>query len=154
MRYLQNRLKRISSLPKAITFDLTVEISFSLVFWKLDIQIFPRTPRSTQSSLERHPNMRSKSELEKVKATDVSIRPGGHLRVIEPKPPQIEKKKKKPNFGHFGALFLVDSLSLSLFLFKFSRKYIQKPLIPFFSQQSRGSVLTLFFLSYVLGPWI
>ena len=113
MRYLQNRLKRISSLPKAITFDPTVEISFSLVFWKLDIQIFPRTPRSTQSSLERHPNMRSKSELEKVKATDVSIRPGGHLRVIEPEPPQIEKKKK-PNFGHFGALFLVDSLSLSL----------------------------------------
>ena len=113
MRYLQNRLKRISSLPKAITFDPIVEISFSLVFWKLDIQIFPRTPRSTQSSLERHPNMRSKSELEKVKATDVSIRPGGHLRVIEPKPPQIEKKKKKTQFWAFWSTFL-GRLSLSL----------------------------------------
>ena len=43
---------------------------------------------------------------------------------------------------------------LSLFLSKFSPKHIKKSLISLFSQQSRGSVLTLFFLSLVLEPWI
>ena len=48
LKYFGNRAKRISSLPEAITFDLTVEIAISLVFWKLHIYKFPETPRSTQ----------------------------------------------------------------------------------------------------------
>ena len=43
---------------------------------------------------------------------------------------------------------------LSLFLSKFSPKHIKEPLVPLFSQQSRGSVLVVFVLSLVLGPWI
>ena len=43
---------------------------------------------------------------------------------------------------------------LSLFLSKFSLKYIKKPLISLFFQQSGGSVLILISLSLVLGPWI
>ena len=46
---------------------------------------------------------------------------------------QIKKKKKK---RHFGALFWADSLSL--FLFKFSLKHIEKLLNHLFSQQLRG----------------
>ena len=39
-----------SSLTK---FDLTVRISISLMFWKLDINIFIGTPRSAQSESEK-----------------------------------------------------------------------------------------------------
>ena len=39
-----------SSLAK---FDLTVRISISLMFWKLDINIFIGTPRSAQSESEK-----------------------------------------------------------------------------------------------------
>ena len=49
LRYLENHAKRICLLLKAITFDLTVGIAISLVFWKLHIQKFQKTPRSTQS---------------------------------------------------------------------------------------------------------
>ena len=51
-------------------------------------------------------------------------------------------------FKHFSMQILF------LFLSKFSPKHIQKPLISLLSQQSRGSVLALYFLSLVLGPWI
>ena len=37
LRYLENCANRVSSLPEATTFDLTIGISFSLVLWKLDI---------------------------------------------------------------------------------------------------------------------
>ena len=40
LSYVENHEKYISMLPEVITFDLTVEFSISLVFWKLDIQIF------------------------------------------------------------------------------------------------------------------
>ena len=40
---------QLTSQGQAITFDTSVEFSISLVFWKLDIQGFPRTPRSAQS---------------------------------------------------------------------------------------------------------
>ena len=58
-----------------------------------------------------------------------------------------KKKKKKKNLGTFGQI-------LSLFLSKFSPKYIKKSLIYLFSQQSRGSIFALFSLTLVLGPWI
>jgi len=67
-------------------------------------------------------------------------------------PPQIKRRK----IGRFGAGFQADSL---FFLYISLPKYIKKkkkkkPLIPLFSQQSKGSILALFFLSLVLGPWI
>ena len=63
--------------------------------------------------------------------------------------PQTPKKILKKyiwNLEHFFGQIL------SLFLSKFSPKYINKPLISLFSQQSRGSVLALFFLSLVFAP--
>jgi len=51
LRYFENRAKHISSVPKVITFDLFVGISISLVFWKLDIHTFLRTPRPAQSEI-------------------------------------------------------------------------------------------------------
>jgi len=49
LRYPENHEKCIGTLFKAITFDLTIGFSISLVFWKLEIQRFIETPRSTQS---------------------------------------------------------------------------------------------------------
>ena len=60
------------------------------------------------------------------------------------RPPPSDKKRNE--IGQFGAFFWVNFLS------KFSPKRIKKLLISLFSQQSRGSVLALFFLSLVLGP--
>ena len=57
LRYPENRAKRISTLLEAITFDPTVGFSISLVFWKLDIYSFPRTPRLAQSSPRRPSNI-------------------------------------------------------------------------------------------------
>jgi len=62
--------------------------------------------------------------------------------------PPKSPNKKKGNLVHFSGNIL------SLFFYKFSSKHIRKPLISLFFQQSRGSVLALFFLSMVLGPWI
>ena len=62
---------------------------------------------------------------------------------------------KKKKFGHFGVGFWANFLYfLNISLPKTHKKIKKKKksLIPFFSQQSRGSVLTLFFLSLVLGP--
>ena len=72
--------------------------------------------------------------------------------LFNPQTPLKQKqKKKKKNLGTFGAFF---GQILSLFLSKFSPKYIKKSLIYLFSQQSRGSVFALFSLTLVLGPWI
>ena len=49
LRYPENRTKRVSTHPEAITFYPTVRFSISLFFWKLDIQIFPKTLKSVQS---------------------------------------------------------------------------------------------------------
>ena len=75
---------------------------------------------------------------------------GSKKLINTPKPPSNpSKKKKKQNIlEHFSGQIL------SLFLSKFSPKHIKEPLVPLFSQQSRGSVLVVFFLSLVLGPWI
>ena len=48
LRYPENCTKHVSMLPEVITFDPTVLFWISLVFWKLDIQSFPKTPRSAQ----------------------------------------------------------------------------------------------------------
>ena len=63
--------------------------------------------------------------------------------LFNPPNPQISKTV---NFGNFGEIFYANSLFLSLFLSKFSPKHVQKLLISLFPQQSRGSVLALFFL--------
>jgi len=65
LRYPENCAKCINSLPKAITFDPTINISFSLVFWKLDIHIFLRTLRSTQLEFGKAFKYASKAEPEK-----------------------------------------------------------------------------------------
>ena len=80
----------------------------------------------------------------------------GHKRPINtPKTPDFPIKNKNKNKQKFWAVLEhFPSQILSLFLTKFSPKHIKKPLISLFSQQSRGSVLALFFLSLVLGPWI
>jgi len=49
LRYWENREKRISRLPKVITFDLTVGFLISLALWKLEIHRFSKTPISPQS---------------------------------------------------------------------------------------------------------
>ena len=46
--YLDNRIGHISSLLEAINFDSIVGFLFSLVFYKLDIHTFLRTPRLAQ----------------------------------------------------------------------------------------------------------
>ena len=68
------------------------------------------------------------------------------------KPLDFKKKKKR-------ILELGSRQILSIFSTFLSQKHIiknkkinKKPLIPLFSQQSRGSVLALFFLVLVLGP--
>jgi len=47
------KASQLASRGEAITFDIVIEFSISLVFWKLDIQSFPRTPRSAQSEFEK-----------------------------------------------------------------------------------------------------
>ena len=37
LRYPENRAKHVSTLPEAITFNLTIRFAISLVLWKLDI---------------------------------------------------------------------------------------------------------------------
>ena len=49
LKYLENHAKRVSMLPEAITFDLTIEVPISSIFWKLDIQTISGTLRSSQS---------------------------------------------------------------------------------------------------------
>jgi len=53
LSYPENRKKSNNTLLKAITLDLTVGFLISLVFSKLDIQIFPGTPRSTRSNFRK-----------------------------------------------------------------------------------------------------
>ena len=61
------------------------------------------------------------------------------------KPLDFKKKKKKKRILELGSRKI-----LSIFSTFLSQKHIKKkPLIPLFSQQSRGSVLALFL---VLGP--
>ena len=53
LRYFENWVQCISTIPDAITFNPTFEISTSLVFWKLEIQIFSRTPRLAKSEFKK-----------------------------------------------------------------------------------------------------
>lgn len=64
--------KAHSTLPKAITFDPTVGFSIYLVFWKLDIQKFPGTPRSAQSKSGKAFKYVFKAGLVKARTANVS----------------------------------------------------------------------------------
>ena len=70
------------------------------------------------------------------------------FHLFNPQTPLKQGKKNWAYLEHFSRQIL------SLILSKLSPKYILKPLILLFSQQSRGSFLALFFSSLVLGPWI
>ena len=141
MRYPENRAKRVNMIPKAITFDSTVEFPISLVFWKLDIQSFPRIPSSIQSKSRRPSNMRpnldKKKKLELLMSTEVANgrqKLKGHILAINT-PRNLFLSFL--DFGQFSAQIL------SLFLCDFSPKHIQIPLILLFSPQSQGNVLAL-----------
>ena len=138
-------------LLEAITFDLAIGISTSLVFQKLEIQIFQETPRLAQSEFGKAFKYASEVEPGKkprllMSASDSAVE-RSFFQLFNHQTPSDQKKKKLilGNSEHFARQIL------SLFLSKFSSKYIQKPLISLFSQQLRGSVLSLFFLSLVLG---
>ena len=51
-RYLENRAKHTSSLPEAITFDPSVIISISLVFWKDQLNLIPGRPSKRPPKLK------------------------------------------------------------------------------------------------------
>ena len=53
LKYPENCVERISTLPESITFYPTIGISISLVFRKLYILTFPRTLRSAQSESDK-----------------------------------------------------------------------------------------------------
>ena len=72
LRYPEKHAKHVSTLPESITFDLTVRFPISLVLWKLDIQSFPRTPKSAQSKLGETFKYVFKISLEKARNTKVS----------------------------------------------------------------------------------
>ena len=71
LRYWENCEQRISTLPEVITFDPTVGILISLVFCKLNIQIFPRKPRSPQSESEKTSKCTSKGKTKKVHEDEI-----------------------------------------------------------------------------------
>ena len=72
MKYLKNHAKCINILPEAINFYPTVGYSISLVFWKLDIQIFPGTLRSIQFESEKTFKYVCKARPKKAKTAEVS----------------------------------------------------------------------------------
>ena len=76
LRYLENCVRRVNLFPKAIMFDPTIIFSISLVFWKLDIQIFLGTLRLVQSEFGKAfkyaIEVRTEKLEEKDKTADVS----------------------------------------------------------------------------------
>ena len=62
------------------------------------------------------------------------------------------KKKIKKRILELGSRQILSIFSTFLSQKHIIKKKKKKPLIPLFSQQSRGSVLALFFLVLVLGP--
>ena len=72
LRCPENCAKHVRMLLEAITFDLTVGFSISLVFWKLDIYIFLGTPRLVQSKFGKIFKYASKVRLEKGETADVN----------------------------------------------------------------------------------
>ena len=66
LRYWENCKQHISMLPDVITFDSTVGILISLIFWKLNIQIFPGKPRSPQSKSGKTSKWASEVKTEKM----------------------------------------------------------------------------------------
>ena len=72
LRYSENCEMHISTLPKVITFDPTILILMYLVFWKLDIHIFPGTPRSLQSKSGKTSKCATKVKTEKVHKDEIA----------------------------------------------------------------------------------
>ena len=101
LRGPKNRAKHISSLPEVITFDLTIEISFSLVLWKLDIHIFPGISRSAQSEFKKAFKYASEAELGK--------KPGLLMSALGPVPtkglPNLNAESRIVTFQLFIPLY-------------------------------------------------
>ena len=57
-------------LTKAVTFDPTIGFSISLVFWKLDIQSFPRTPIAFKYAIKVKTKKREKDKIADVSQVD------------------------------------------------------------------------------------
>ena len=72
LKYLKNCAKCISTFLEAITFHPTVWFPISLVFWKLDIQSFPRTSRSAQSESRNAFKYTFEAWSNKARTTNVS----------------------------------------------------------------------------------
>ena len=118
-------MEHVNTLPEAVTFDPTIGILISFIFWKLNIQTFPGTPRSTQLESKNTFEYAIKVKWEKDKIADVSVPDLAYKKcpsslekcakpLFNPPEPQISKKKKN-NFVHFQSTFLGKfSLSLSL----------------------------------------
>ena len=73
LRYLKDRVGRVSLLLEAISFDPTIGFSISLVFWKLYIHTFPETPRLAQSESRKVHRYAIKVREEKDKIADASV---------------------------------------------------------------------------------
>ena len=131
LRYLENCARHVSSLPKAITFDPAIGISFSLVLWKLDIQTFLGTSRSGQLEFEKTFKYATKFEPGKSQLLMLVSTPAHPLGspIVERSNFQDkyrltpQDQKKKGIWAILGAILCRLSLSLSL------SKNTQKPLI-------------------------
>ena len=180
LRYWENHEKRISRLPKVITFDLTVGFLISLALWKLEIHRFPETPISPQSKSGKTSKYVFEVRTCKVyedeivdisgawpdspcMASDLTRRPlkgnrasGSIPRAINrPWHPRLDENRKRGVFGSCFARFW----SFSLFLFSpyFSPKNTkthQNFLILLLSQKIKGSVHTLHPSLFGSIPWI
>ena len=65
LRYLENHVEHISTIPESVTFNPTFKISTSLVFWKLEIQIFSGSPRLAKSEFRKTSKYAIKVRIEK-----------------------------------------------------------------------------------------
>ena len=73
-------MEHVNTLPEAVTFDPTIGILISFIFWKLNIQTFPGTPRSTQSESKNTFEYAIEVKWEKDKIADVNIPDLVHIK--------------------------------------------------------------------------
>ena len=67
---------------EAITIDLIVGFSNCQLFWKLDIHIFPRTPKSAQSKSKKAFKYAYEFELKKARIANINKVAGGPTRCV------------------------------------------------------------------------
>ena len=167
LRYRENCEQRISTLLEVITFDPTVGILISLVFCKLNIQIFPRKPRSPQSESEKTSKCTSKGKTKKVhedEIVDVSgARPDAPTRatgapVGASGPKKHVKAYKRLLAAQIEGETFWEHLSRHFFSLHISlpknTKTHQNFLIILFSPKIQGSVHTLHLPLLGSIPWI